>query len=224
LQVISEFFEKLPYSIITFSLSKDIIDTQPFIWGKFKVIPGYTYVLNLSGSDEDIWKGMSNERRKNITKGLKDGISIKRIDDFEIIRSLVIKTFLRQEKSATEFYLDKILFDFANQNNSFAFAAFQDDKPIACSFCVYDKDTAYYLLGGYDFENKHHGAGTLCIWEAIKHAKNMQLKYFDLEGSMVPQIEKYFRGFGGKLTPYFRVNKAKLPLEILLKFYKRELF
>jgi len=41
---------------------------------------------------------------------------------------------------------------------------------------------------------------------------------------MIPQIKKYFRGFGGKLTPYYRINKAKLPIEILLKFFKREVF
>jgi hypothetical protein len=51
------------------------------------------------------------------------------------------------------------------------------------------------------------------------------IKYFDFEGSMLPQIEIFFRGFGGQLVPYYnRINKAKLPLEILLKFYKRELF
>ena len=89
---------------------------------------------------------------------------------------------------------------------------------------MYDKITTYYLLGGYDFENKHHGAGPLVIWESIKYSKEIGLKYFDFEGSMVPQIEKHFRGFGGKLTPYYRINKARLPLEILLKFLKRELF
>jgi len=50
------------------------------------------------------------------------------------------------------------------------------------------------------------------------------IKYFDFEDSMIRQIERYFRGFGGKLTLYYRINKAKLPLEILLKFYRRELF
>ncbi len=41
---------------------------------------------------------------------------------------------------------------------------------------------------------------------------------------MFESIEKYFRAFGGDLVPYYRINKAFLPLEILLKFIKRELF
>jgi len=224
LSLITDFIEKLPYSIVSISLNKNIIDMQPFIWEKFKVVPRYTYLLDLSVSTEDIRKGMSNERRKNITKGLKDGLTTKKVYDFKVIKTLVLKTFSRQNRKTNALYLNKILFEFTNRNNNFAFATYKNDEPIACSFCIHDSTTAYYLLGGYDSENRHHGAGALSIWESIKYAKDSGLKCFDFEGSMIPQIEKYFRGFGGQLTPYYRINKARLPIEILLKFFKRELF
>jgi len=224
LSLMADFIETLPYSVISISLNKDIVDTQPFIWKKFKVIPGYTYVLDLNKSIEDIQKDMSAERRNDIKKSVRDGLTVKQINNFEVVKSLVIKTFSRHKKKINKYYLNKILFNFANNANSFAYATFRDGNPIATTFCIYDKDTAYYLLGGYDYKNKHHGAGALAVWESIKHAKGLGLKCFDFEGSMVPQIERYFRGFGGKLTPYYRINKAKLPLEILLKFFKRELF
>ena len=218
--------DKLPYSIITASLNKDIIDTQPFTWKKFKVMPCFTYVLDLDKPIEEIWKNMSAERRNNINKGIKNGLQVKQIQGYDIVKSLVLKTFLRQgkENKVNKYYLNKILFEFANNTNSFAYATFKDGVPIATSFYVYDRNFAYYLLGGYDYEKKHHSAGTLSIWESIKHTQNLGLKYFDFEGSIVPQIEAYFRGFNGKLTPYYRINKAKLPLEILLKFIKREMF
>ena len=114
--------------------------------------------------------------------------------------------------------------DCLNKNNSFSFISFQNDKPIAIVFCVYDKNTAYYLLGDYDRKKSHHGAGALTMWETIKYSKGLGLRSFDFEGFMVSQIERYFRGFGGTLIPYYRINKAKLPLEILLKLFKRELF
>lgn len=221
---IVEFIENLPYSIISCSLDKCIVDVQPFLWNKFKVSPGFTYLLDLSKTIEEIWKGMSNERRKNITKGIKDGLIVKKVEDLNTIRALVMKTFSRQSKLINEFFLNKILFEFTNNDNGFAFVTFNNDVPVACTFCIYDKNTAYYLLGGYDFENKHHGAGTLAMWEAIKYAKGLGLKYFDFEGSMVPQIEKYFRGFGGQLTPFYRINKARLPIEMILKLFKRGLF
>lgn len=224
MSLMAEFLDKLPYSVISVACNKNILDMQPFIWRKFKVIPGYTYVIDLSQSIEEILNKMSNERRKNINKAMKDGLHVLTIEDYDIVKSLVMKTFSRQKIKINESHLNKIIIEFATSGNSYAFGTFMHDKPIACVFCVYDKNTAYYLLGGYDSENKHHGAGALAMWEAIKFARKSDLMKFDFEGSMVPQIERYFRGFGGQLTPYYTINKAKLPLEILLKFYKRELF
>lgn len=224
LSLMCNVLEKLPYAIISFPLSKDIADMQPFIWNKFKVVPAYTYIVDLSMQIDELWERMSSERRKNITKGMKDGLSVKKIDNFEVVRTLVLMTYSRQEKKTNEYYLNKVLFEFANENNSYAYATYKGDKAIACTFCIYDTKTAYYLMGGYDNKNKHHGAGAMSMWESIKYAQNKEIKFFDFEGSMNQNIERYFRGFGGQLIPYFTVNKAILPLEILLKLYKREQF
>lgn len=224
LKLVAELIDSLPYSIVLLSLDKKIVDTQPFIWRKFKINPCYTYVLDLNKSIEEIQKEMSKERRNDISKALKDSLISKKVNDVKEVKLLINKTFLRQNKKIKEYYLDKILFNFSNDSNSYAFVTFEGEKPIAASFCIYDRDTAYYLLGGYDDKSKHHGAGALAMWEAIKYAKELGIKYFDFEGSMVPQIEKYFRGFGGKLTPYYKISKARLFIEIILKFFKRGTF
>jgi lipid II:glycine glycyltransferase (peptidoglycan interpeptide bridge formation enzyme) len=173
---------------------------------------------------EDISREMTKNRRNDITKALKDGLCVKQITDYAIVKFLVLKTFSRQDKKLNIYYLDKILFEFSNENNSFAFAVFSKGIPISAVFCVYDRETAYYLMSGYDSANKHRGAGPLAIWESIKYAKLLGLNNFDFEGSMKKEIETYFREFGGKTIPYCCVSKAMLPLEIVLKFFKRNLF
>ena len=137
---------------------------------------------------------------------------------------MVSNTFSRKEKDFDKDFIDKILFEFANKDNSFAFVSFQNNQPIAASFCIFDNNKVYYLLGGYDSKNKHQGAGALAVDAAIKHSKEKGIIIFDFEGSMLPEVEKYFRGFGGDLIPYYSVNKAKLPLEIVLKFINRSQF
>jgi hypothetical protein len=47
-------------------------------------------------------------------------------------------------------------------------------------------------------------------------------KTFDFEGSMLPEVEKYFRGFGANLIPYYRVSKAKLAVDLALRFIKKK--
>lgn len=223
LSSIATFIEKLPYAVVSFSLDRKVVDTQPFYWRKFKVMPGYTYVLNLR-KDEAVLKGdMSSSLRNDLRKAQKDRLEVKKSDDLNQVQSLVMKTFSRQDMKTSD-YLGRVLFQFANESNSFAFITYRNGRPSAGAFCVYDNRTAYYLLGGYDHENKHHGAGPLAVWSSIQYAKDLGLEWFDFEGSMVPQVEQFFRGFGGELVPYYRINKAKLPLETLLKFIKRELF
>jgi len=223
LSSIASFIEKLPYAVVSLSLDRRVVDTQPFYWRKFKVIPGYTYVLNLR-KDKEVLKGdMSSSLRNDLRKAQKDGLQVEKSKDLNQVKSLVEKTFSRQDMRSSE-YLGRVLFQFAKESNSFAFITYQNGQPSATAFCVHDDRTAYYLLGGYDYENKHHGAGPLAMWSSIQYAKDLGLEWFDFEGSMVPQIERFFRGFGGELTPYYRVNKARLPLEIPLKFMKRELF
>ncbi len=224
LSIMADFIGNLPYSVVTFALNNNIIDMQPFIWNNFKVVPKYTYLIDLSLSLENIWKNMSSVRKRNINRAKKDGLQARKTTDYKLVKDLVKKTLNRQNVKINEIYLDKILFEFANDENSFSFITFNNDTPIAASFFIYDKKTIYYSLGGYDENCKHHGAGALSLWQAIELAKSMELQYFDFEGSMVPEIEKYFRGFGGQLTPFYTINKAKLPIEILLKFYRRNLF
>jgi lipid II:glycine glycyltransferase (peptidoglycan interpeptide bridge formation enzyme) len=80
--LLDDFLDKLNYSIISVSLGRNIVDTLPFIWKKFKVIPGYTYVLDLNKSLDELNKGMSVKRRNDINKAIRDELIVKKIDDF----------------------------------------------------------------------------------------------------------------------------------------------
>ncbi len=219
-----EHLRKESPAICMLPLDQRITDTLPFFWNGYKTIPSYTYLLNLELSLEQIKGNMSSERRKNLAKAAKDGLRVRQESDMTVVRELVLATFGRQRKHIDRQSLDNILFTYAKPSNSFAFVAYRGSSPIATCFIVHDVNTAYYLLGGYNSDEKHHGAGVLAMFEAIRYSQELGVRTFDFEGSVIPPIERYFRGFGGQLTPYYTVNKAWTPLEILLKFFKRERF
>lgn len=224
LSLVSDYITNAGCCLVSVTLNKCIVDTQPFLWRKFKVSPQYTYIIDLNVPLTAIRAAMSSERRNDINKALRDGLVVEQVRDYHTVKNLVLKTFARQGKTLAGKYLDKILFDFSLGGNAYAFVTHYNGSPIAASFCVHDSDTAYYILGGYDDERRHHGAGPLACWAAIENAQKLGLKHFDFEGSMVRDIERYFRGFGGRLTPYYRVSKAWLPVELVLKLFKRGLF
>lgn len=222
--LVKDFLVKLKPKLLSIALPFTINDTQPFYWYNFKVIPNYTYRLALNRTEEELFDNLTSEKRKSIKRAQKDDLIIQQTTDYKLVKSLIEKTFDRKEKKVSQSYLNKILFDFADETNSFAFAAYKDGKPSASVFCVHYNKTAFYLFGGYDNTNKHHGAGVTCMWKAILHAKKKGIEVFDFEGSMLVEVEKYFREFGGDLVPYYTIHKAGLPIEMILKLKLRNRF
>lgn len=196
------------FTVINFNFHPSVIDIQPFIWKGFSSNVRYTYVINLDNIKR-IWAEMDSTRRNDIRRAEKDGIYIEGGGKFEEIFSLVEKTFQRQKMKikfrAAAFQYNDLL-EKKGWCRSFI-AKDKDGKPIAGVYIVWDWKRSYYLLGGYDPQHRHHGAMALAIWEAIKFSKEkLGLKEFDFEGSMLPQIELFFRKFGGKLVPYYSVS------------------
>lgn len=220
----AEFVDNIKSPLKSFVLSPSIIDTQPLIWRDFKVVPFYTYLLSLEQDIDGMFDSMDSDKKNLIRKGIKEELNVQRADDYTVVFDLICKTFQRKAKKFNKYLVHKILFTFATDNNCFAFVCYNSGIPVSASFCIYDRNKAYYLFGGYDPKTKLNSAGVLTLWEAIKYSKSLNLKYFDFEGSMLPEIERFFRGFGGKLTPCYSVNKAYYLIEVILKMFKRERF
>jgi hypothetical protein len=71
---------------------------------------------------------------------------------------------------------------------------------------VWDPKRTYYLVGGGDPDLRSSGAPALLCWESIRFASTRSVA-FDFEGSILEQIERVFRAFGGKLVPYNCIMK-----------------
>jgi lipid II:glycine glycyltransferase (peptidoglycan interpeptide bridge formation enzyme) len=224
LTAVVSLLNELSSSVVSVSLPPSVIDTQPFYWDKYKVIPNYTYQHDLSETEADLERQFASNVRNSIKKATKDGVGIELCRDYTVVHQLVKITFSRREKDLNSGMVEEILQKVADSENSFAFAAHWEGKPVAVAFCIHDKTACYYLFGGYDHTSTHRGAGVLCLYNCLLHAKSLGLQVFDFEGSMMPEVESYFRSFGPQMVPYYTINKGRLPFELVLKFVKRERF
>lgn len=203
----------------------NILDLQPFIWAKYKVVPNYTYKIDLNKSLEEITSHFDSKNRNVINKAIKEEVLISK----NSVSQKEIFTFFKVHLSATganiyESILNKIVFEFADETNSFCMVAKKNNELLGMVFCVFDNQTCYYMLGSINKQSGIQGVNNLLIQHSIENAKNLGCRVFDFEGSMLKGVEKFFRSFGPELVPYFTVNKAILPIEVLLKFKKREIF
>ncbi len=222
--LVCDFISNQKFKLLTIALPDSVIDTQPFFNQKYKVVPNYTYQLDLEQTKELLYSNLSSDKRTVIKKIEKNEIDIRLENNYQLIFDIVTKTLRNKGKSTNSKLLNKILFQYANSNNSFAYTTYHNNIPSSTAFFIHDNKCAYYLLGGTNPDNKNTNAGIASLWKGVEHAKQLNLKTFDFEGSMLPEVEKFFRGFGGNLTPYYTINKANLILEMAIKMAKRQIF
>lgn len=222
-EAMAEYLSQRTAAVFRLSLSISFDDCLPFYWRGWKTLPQYTYRIDLIQDENALWAALSKERRNDIRKAQKDNIIVEETVDTRAMRALVTETYARHNKSFPRAAMENILLSWPPRKNSYCYLSRLEGSPIAGVYVVHDSYTAYYLMGGYS-EGAHHGAGALAMWHAILRAKELGVRVFDFEGSNVPSVERYFRGFGGTLTPYFGVHKAWLPVEMVLKLRYRNLF
>ena len=225
LKTCADYFDKLNATLTVIAFPSTIVDMQPFIWKGYKVIPNYTYQIDLTKSIEEISQNFDPKNRNIIKKATNSDLLIV---NNKLSKNDLFNYFKNSLNSAGanvyENQLKNLFNVFSNNQNSFSIEAYSNSILIGAVFCAYDSSTCYYLFGGTNKNAKIQGVNNLLILKAIENAKLLGCTMFDFEGSMLIGVEKFFRGFGGKLIPYYTINKGNLAIEILLKLKKRHLF
>ncbi|MDA9244085.1 GNAT family N-acetyltransferase [Amylibacter sp.] len=210
--IMTDLIEQLP-RFDYFSQNWDYKQTNwlPFHWKGFQQTTNYTYVIADMLSLDEVWSNLQEKIRTDIRKATNRHNLIfldnPSIEDFIELNTKVYerKNIKSPHSEQVLIHLDKVC---AQRNARKIFiAADEDGRHHAGVYIVWDKNSAYYLLGGSDPELRNSGATSLCLWEAIKFASTVT-KEFNFEGSMIEPVERFVRGFGGKQRLVFNISKA----------------
>lgn len=181
-----------------------------FQWNNFEERIGYTYVLDLNQSKENLWSNLRENIRRQIKKAEKDLITY---NDFNahLVEKLFQSTFAQQNSDypiGDEKIIERLVSFINNhQSGNVLFAKDKKGNINAVNTCVYDAETAYYLIGGSEAKFKNSGAMSWLMWQQILAAKEKGCRTFNFEGSSIPSIERFIRGFGGELKSYHQIYK-----------------
>jgi hypothetical protein len=207
-----------------FAFPVDCVDLQAFYWKKFKITTRYTYQIDLSASEDDLFQRMDSKLRNVIRKAEKDELVCSMDTSLgEEGMALILEANLELSENQRKDLVSRLESVDINEQ-LFVYKAHQKGVLKAVNVVCQSLDTHYYLFSGFQRIQAHNGAGPALIWLAIKSAKAAGMRVFDFEGSMLPDVERYFRKFGGELIPYYSVSKAPLLIESILKLKKRNDF
>lgn len=210
-KVLEELIDGLPpFDELIMNFHPSVKNWLPFYWKGYEQSTRYTYKLHHPLNMDEIFSGFRDNLRWDIRKAEKS-LKIQASQDIEALYRIKRKdhekngTPLDHGKSHLE-RIDRILRPTGNA--LLLFAVDTQGKKIAGGYFAMDRYTSYYLIGGTDPDSKKSGAMPLLIHKAIQDAADRSLS-FDLEGSMVPGVEHFFRGFGAERIPYHRVWKTE---------------
>lgn len=194
----------------------------PLFWKKFKQTTRYTYMIDYSKTNlEELFKSFSKGHKWTLNKIKKrEDIYIFETENFGETYEVLKKTYERQQKKIgyTKEKIEKIYKDLKNRNEIkiFNISNKGDEKIQATIICIYNEKEAYYWLGGSDDEYRNNGVHTYLIWYVINYFSKISKK-FNFGGSMIEEVEKNFRNFGGELVPYSNIYWNKYELFFYIK-------
>lgn len=167
-----------------------------------------TNLLSLSNVEE-VYKKLKPALQRQIKKATKNLVHVES-DDITLFYSLYEKTFLKQHiKPAFKFSDFERVWKFCKKNNAGQIYFCKDDvgNIHAALLLVYDADKAYYLAGGTDANFYGSGAMSYLMWHAIQKSMEMGKLFFDFEGSMLPNVNRFFQNFSGDEIKYLSISK-----------------
>lgn len=213
-ELMTELAGKLPpFDIFQQNFHYSITNWLPFYWLGFKQTTRYTYVLEDLSDLGAVWDGFEKKIRTSIRKAEKQ-LTIR--DDLDLDRFIALNEMVFARQGRKPPYARSVIerIDHAcrtrNRRKMF-FAQDAAGRVHAAVYLVWDERSAYYLMGGADPELRDSDATSLCLWEAIKFSSRVT-RSFDFEGSMLENVEPFFRAFGGVQKPYFQITKIKSPI------------
>lgn len=190
-------------------------------WKGFKKNIRYSHHLENITNPEKVFAGFASSTRQQIRKAQK-AITVSESSDVNMLYKMISLTFSRQKKK-TPYSLSYVkgIYEAATKNNACKILVAKDAEGNIHGACLlaYDKQTAYYVMGGSDPKFKASAAYSLLMWEAIQEASKHS-KEFNFCGSSIPSIAKFFSGFGAKPQAYLhlkKVNSKTLKIFLSLK-------
>lgn len=205
MQAIADFLSNSSYSYYKLDFPEGFGDMQPFVWKKMNVNVKYSYVLDCSVSVEEIRGNLDPKLRNVLNKFEKENWIISNERNPEEAYALITSTLGSNNVKWKDEILKELL-----KTTCLNYTLIQSQNGVVAIALTADAGTkAYYVFGGVRREEKNNSLGPAALFNAILFAKQNDRTVFDFEGSMIPEIERYFRQFGGELVAQYSINGGR---------------
>lgn len=207
-KVMDQLIQQLPRDVHYMDLNfhPDFDNWYPFYFKGYKQSLRYTYILENISDQEKIFRAFSQNLKRQL-KQAEGKVSISKSQDstalYSALRNSLNKQKIKVPVSAAK--LEEIAKALEKRNCGEILIAKNDQSKILASMLLaWDKQQAYCLVLGMNDTREQNNAVKLLLSNSIKRAAK-RVDNYNFEGSMITNVERVFRSFGGKRTGYYRI-------------------
>ncbi|MFC4439930.1 lipid II:glycine glycyltransferase FemX [Halostagnicola sp. GCM10023398] len=200
-------------------------DVRPFVWSEYDVEPGYTYVVDLDASEDDLLDRFSGDARNNIRNADEDAYVIEEGDNDDVER-IVEQVANRYENQGRSFQLNP---DFARAAHERLpdgairpYVCRADGEFVGGILVVESQTTRYRWQGGVKPDTGIDlPINDLLDWHVMRDGLRNGLDYYDLVGAGVPSINRYKAKFNPRLETNYTITSGSFGLDLLIDRYRK---
>jgi len=213
MEILEAFADELAHqTVFAQAFHPSLTNWLPFMWKGFRQTTHLSYVFEDLSNVQRLWNQLADKVRNNIRRAEKKGVRVISCG-FDLVSSMTAENFHEQKMElpfSAEYFARICSASMANGSGECFAAVDQSGRPHASMFVVWDQKRMYGVASGTDPKLRSSGAESLLIWQVLKFAATRS-QTFDLSGSIIAHIEKFFRNFGGRQVPYNHIFKTPWP-------------
>lgn len=187
----------IPSSSKEFAKLKNQFLSHDFKVDNFPFNPTTTIRIDLTQSEEILFKNFTQAKRRAVRRAIKNDVTIKEFSDIRTFISIRKKQYFPFGFLVTH-EMEKLWKNFFPENATLLLAFSSEKRAIGGIFLLFYDSIAYYWFASATFSGKKLFAPTLLVWEAMKLAKQKGCTRFDFEGiydERFPKAAKSWKGF-----------------------------
>ncbi len=219
-EMVQSFLAAVPekFRFIEINLNSDNFFKGP----SFSVKQKLTHHLLLHEPHDNIRSGYNDNAKRNLKKAVKEDLSVRN----NISPAQIIAMFRKNqggrvpEVKSRDYGKLKTLMEISLKNGQGEIIGIQTKAGELCAagFFIRSARMVINLFPSSSEEGRKNGAMLFLIDSVLKKYEQTGL-IFDFEGSEVPSIAKFYKGFGGKEVFYTHIRRNNLPWH--LKWLKK---
>lgn len=170
--------------------------------------------LDLSSNYKTVRANYSSNTKRNLKKTGQHGLSIS-----NNIKPEQLVDFFKQHTAPkidgiqeSHFHtLHRIIYKALHHSMGGTFGVYNaNNQLIATTFYLYGKSRIINLLPSTSDEGRDTGAAAFLLDTTIRQNAGKPM-ILDFEGSMIPSIARFYKGFGAEEKPYWQLKRNNLP-------------